>query len=30
MAIDMRSRIAELSQSWRKYGHRLGFGVGIA
>jgi adenylate cyclase len=27
---DMRTRIAELSRSWRKYGHPLGFGVGIA
>jgi class 3 adenylate cyclase/CheY-like chemotaxis protein len=30
MALDMRARIAELSDSWRKQGHKLGFGVGIA
>ena len=30
MAIDMRACIAELSQAWRKSGHQLGFGVGIA
>ena len=26
----MRARIAELSDRWRKQGHELGFGVGIA
>ncbi|HSA82721.1 MAG TPA: adenylate/guanylate cyclase domain-containing protein, partial [Geminicoccaceae bacterium] len=30
MAIDMRARIAALSEGWRKQGHELGFGVGIA
>jgi adenylate cyclase len=30
MAVAMRARIAELSESWRKQGHALGFGVGIA
>ena len=30
MAIAMRARIAELSAGWRKQGHELGFGVGIA
>jgi adenylate cyclase len=30
MALAMRERIAELSQVWRKHGHELGFGVGIA
>jgi adenylate cyclase len=30
MAIAMRARIAELSDGWRKHGHDLGFGVGIA
>jgi class 3 adenylate cyclase len=30
MAVAMRERIAELSQIWRKHGHELGFGVGIA
>jgi hypothetical protein len=30
LAIVMRERIAELSIGWRKYGHELGFGVGIA
>jgi adenylate cyclase len=30
MAIAMRARIAELSEIWRKQGHDLGFGVGIA
>jgi class 3 adenylate cyclase len=30
MAIAMRARIAELSDEWRKQGHELGFGVGIA
>jgi class 3 adenylate cyclase len=30
MALEMRDQIAELAVSWRKYGHELGFGVGIA
>jgi adenylate cyclase len=30
MAIAMRRRIAELSEGWRRQGHDLGFGVGIA
>jgi adenylate cyclase len=30
MATQMRARIAELSEDWRKQGHDLGFGVGIA
>jgi adenylate cyclase len=30
MALAMRARIAELSGIWRKRGHELGFGVGIA
>lgn len=30
MALSMRARIAELSESWRRQGHHLGFGVGIA
>src|SRR5262245_66317247 len=30
MAIAMRSAVGMLSLSWRKRGHELGFGVGIA
>jgi class 3 adenylate cyclase len=30
MALGMRAALAELSSSWRKRGHELGFGVGIA
>jgi adenylate cyclase len=30
MAIAMRGRVAELAQAWRRQGHDLGFGVGIA
>jgi class 3 adenylate cyclase len=30
MAIVMRDRVSELAQRWRKHGHDLGFGVGIA
>ena len=30
MAVEMRDRIVELSLRWRKYGHELGFGIGIA
>jgi adenylate cyclase len=30
MAVEMRSRLASLLTEWRKQGHDLGFGVGIA
>ena len=30
MAVDMRARVAALAQEWRRQGHDLGFGVGIA
>lgn len=30
MAIEMRGEVSELAASWRKQGHDLGFGVGIA
>jgi adenylate cyclase len=30
MATAMRARVAELAEGWRKQGHDLGFGVGIA
>jgi adenylate cyclase len=30
MAIEMRSAIAELATNWRRLGHELGFGLGIA
>ena len=30
MAVAMRARAAELSRAWRRRGHDLGFGVGIA
>jgi len=30
MAVAMRSRIAELAESWRRSGHDLGFSVGLA
>jgi adenylate cyclase len=30
MALVMRERVSELTQRWRKHGHDLGFGVGIA
>ena len=30
MAIEMRARIAGLAADWRRQGHELGFGVGIA
>ncbi len=30
MAVAMRQRVGELSGTWRKRGHQLGFGVGIA
>ena len=30
MAVEMRANVAELARQWRKQGHELGFGVGIA
>jgi adenylate cyclase len=30
MAIDMRAAIGELVEKWRKVGHDIGFGIGIA
>jgi adenylate cyclase len=30
MGVAMRNRVAELAQGWRRSGHDLGFGVGIA
>ena len=30
MAVEMRSEVAALAEKWRKYGHHLGFGIGIA
>jgi adenylate cyclase len=30
MAIEMREQVSELASKWRKYGHELGFGIGIA
>jgi adenylate cyclase len=30
LAIEMRDEIAKLAEKWRKHGHELGFGVGIA
>lgn len=30
MAVEMRDRMTGLTDKWRKYGHELGFGVGIA
>ena len=30
MAVAMREQAGELSRTWRKHGHELGFGVGIA
>jgi adenylate cyclase len=30
MAVDMRQGVCELAVQWRKYGHELGFGMGIA
>jgi class 3 adenylate cyclase len=30
MAVEMRGRVGELLGKWRKHGHELGFGVGIA
>jgi class 3 adenylate cyclase len=30
MAVEMREGVAELAEGWRKHGHELGFGMGIA
>ena len=30
MAVEMRDRMTGLAVKWRKYGHELGFGVGVA
>jgi class 3 adenylate cyclase len=30
MAVGMRERVAELSRRWRRRGHELGFGMGVA
>jgi len=30
MAVEMRDAVAKLTVQWRKYGHELGFGIGIA
>ena len=30
MAVEMRDRVAELANAWRKRGFELGFGIGIA
>jgi adenylate cyclase len=30
MALDMRDEVAQLASRWRKLGHELGFGIGIA
>jgi adenylate cyclase len=30
MAVEMRSGVSGLAQKWRRYGHELGFGIGIA
>ena len=30
MAVEMRSGVVDLAAKWRKHGHELGFGVGIA
>ena len=30
MAVEMRERVSDLTNAWRKRGHELGFGVGIA
>lgn len=30
MALEMRDAVAQLAANWRKHGHELGFGVGIA
>jgi adenylate cyclase len=30
MAVEMRARVAALADRWRRFGHELGFGIGIA
>jgi class 3 adenylate cyclase/CheY-like chemotaxis protein len=30
MAVEMRERVAALAVTWKKFGHELGFGIGIA
>jgi len=30
MAVEMRSQVAALAEKWRRFGHELGFGIGIA
>lgn len=30
MAVEMREQVGKLAQKWRKYGHDLGFGLGIS
>jgi adenylate cyclase len=30
MAIEMRDEVAKLAEKWRRFGHELGFGIGIA
>jgi adenylate cyclase len=30
MAVEMRDQVAALSQAWRRSGHHLGFGIGLA
>jgi adenylate cyclase len=30
MAVEMREQVAALAENWRKHGHELGFGIGIA
>jgi adenylate cyclase len=30
MAIEMRANVAEVAEKWRREGHKLGFGIGIA
>jgi adenylate cyclase len=30
MAVEMRTRVAALLEKWRRFGHELGFGIGIA
>jgi adenylate cyclase len=30
MAVEMRTRVGALAEKWRRFGHELGFGIGIA
>ena len=30
MAVEMRAQMAALADKWRRFGHELGFGIGIA